>query len=239
MTPKPGQLAMRDPALMAHLGLLGGKGGNFGHERAMRRPMPQQRSIRHPQADFGQDWGLGSTVGYEFGYSPEFGADAASAPAPTANQALAAWHNQHAMARNTERREQMLEPNKGSLVKVQHYFMSLSQSVTLGTAVALNASVNPTTNFRPQRTISNAPTPGFFTITALQVGNVNARIGGTTDAFIFSALAQNVILDLPTITPAYPVSMQGSYGGYIPPGYVAAASYDISLSFVGPASMVG
>lgn len=205
-------LAMRDPAFAAAIGAIGS--GDFG-------------------ADFGAEFG--DDLGYEFGADAP--AATAMVPAPTREQALSAWAQIHQQKAITDRRARMLEPNKGSHVKVETYVMAMSQALTLGTTVALDMSQNPDVNFRPQRVVSNAPAPGFATISNIKLANVSAVVGGTTDAWIFSATAVGTRLDLPTLSPANRASCTGSYSGFVPPGYVAGSAYSFSLSFVGPATM--
>lgn len=230
MKPNARQLAMRDPAMLAQMGVIGGVGMNFGHE-----------SRRSRQATFGQDYGFGSD--YAFGADDQMMAvmtapSAAAVPAPTKQQALGAWAAMHQQAQHTSTRERLIEPNKGSLAKIQKYWMGMTQSVVLGTATALSLSQNPTTNFRPSRFTCNAPAPGFASLTALQISNVNSAIGGGIDAFDFNANAVDQELDLPTISPAIRVSVTGTTTTFVPPGYVNGASYLFSASLKGYATMV-
>lgn len=205
-------LAMRDPAFAASIGAI-------------------------DSADFGADFGVefGDDMGYEFG--ADTAAPAAMVPAPTREQALSAWAEMHQQKALTRRRAGLLEPNKGSAVKVEHYTMGMTQAIVLGTAAALSMSQNPDVNFRPKRVIANAPQPGFATLDNIKAANVSAVVGGSVDAFIFSAVAVNTALDLPTLTPANRISATGNYTGFVPPGYVGGAAYTFGLSFVGPATM--
>lgn len=202
-------LAMRDPARAAALGAI--DGDDFGVE-------------------FGDD--------IEFGYADAWGAEAAMVPAPTKDQALAAFAQQHQMRARTAKRASLLEPNAGSAKKIERYAMSLSQALTLGTAVAISMSQNPDTNIRPSRAVSNAPQPGFVTLDNIKAANVSALIGGTADAFTFSALAVGTTLDLPTLSPANRLSVTGNYTGFVPPGYVSGVAFTFCMTFTGYASVI-
>lgn len=216
MTTNYKNLAMRDPAAAALVGAI--DGDDFGVEFA----------------------GMYSGMGVEFGEDwTQYGADPINVPAPTKEQALSAFAQLHAQKTQAARRARILEPNAGSPVKIETYFMNVSQDLTLGTAnTAISASQNPATNFRPQRVVMNAPAPGFATISDIKASNVSAQIGGTADAYMFSALAVNTHLDLPTLTPANSLTVTGSYTGFVPTSYVAATTYKFCAGFVGPASVI-
>ncbi len=174
----------------------------------------------------------GSDFGVEFGgYAPEFGEDA-----PTPENMQRAWLEKRA----TAQREALLEPNKYSSAKIQRYAFGITQTLTLSTAVALSLSGQPETNIRPQRITCNAPLPAFATLTSIKVANVGVLVGGSVDAYDFSADGVDQALDVPTITPANTVKAIGAYSGLLPSGgYVTATSYIFVMSFKGPASMVG
>lgn len=213
MKPKAGQLAMRDPALASILGILVATGtSDFGGE-------------------FGDDYGA------EFGddYGTEFGDDAGM---PTQQQAIAAWKNQSVQRAHTARRGQLLEPNKGSAIKVERYTFSVNQTLALATSATLTMTGQPDTNIRPQRVSMNAPTPGFASITELKVANVSVTVGGTADAFQFNANGVGQSLDMPTLSPANRATVLGSYSGFVPPGFVGGQAYIFCASFTGPASIV-
>ena len=212
MRPKNRDLAMRDPALAALMGA-------------------------HVGADFGGEFGDDDDMGYEFGF--EFGADAPLAPAqPPPHAAAQLWAKHVSDASATQRRSRLLEPNKGSKVKVERYAFYLNQTLTLGTAVALSASNQPDTNIRPQRISMNAPIPGFCTISNIKVANVSVLVGGTADAYEFNANGVGQALDMPTLSPANRATVTGDYTGVTPPGYAPASSYLFSVGLKGPASIV-
>ncbi len=208
--PNSRNLAMRDPALAAVLGLVGNAGADFGAEFG---------------DDFGTDFGADEAV--------------ALAPTP-ANMQKAWAHYGNAAKRDarTKARERILEPNAGSDVKVERYAFSLNQTLTLGTAVAVSAGGNPDTNIRPQRVSINAPAPGFGTVTEIKVANVSVTVGGIGDMFEYNAMGVGQSLDMPTLSPANRASILGAYNGFVPTGYVGGFSYILCVTFKGPSSIV-
>lgn len=202
-------LALRDPAYAAAIGAIGDDFGvDFGYN-----------------SEFGDDWGA------------EMAQAQVAIPAPTKEQALQAYSQQYQQRAMVARRQALLEPNKGSPLKIEKYSISLSQSLTLGTTVAISANQNPNTNFRCERPVANSPQPGFVTLSGVQVANVNA-LTGDVDTFMWNALAQGTGLSLPTLTPANRVTITGTYTGFVPSSYVGGATYTWIFSLVGYASMV-
>jgi hypothetical protein len=222
---------MRDPALAALLGAL--PGSNFGTESDFG-------------AEFGDDVGddmgddMGDDYGAEFGddYGAEFGAAALTKPSPQA--ALAAWRALRAKRGMTQHRGRLLEPNKGSAVKVERYAFTISQAITLGVATAFTTLTGqPDTTIRPQRVTMNAPTPMFAFIQEIKVANVSVTVGsGLEDAFNYNANGVGASLDMPTLSPANRATVLGAYTGFVPPGFVGGTPVNFSVSFRGPASIV-
>jgi hypothetical protein len=174
-------------------------------------------------SDFGGD--------YRFEGEYEFGEDA-----PTPANMQKAWAEKAA----TKRREALIDPNRGSLAKIQRYAFGISQTLTLETAAVLSMTGNPQTNFRPQRISTNAPAPGFCRLSSMGVANVGVIVGGQVDAFDFTAAGTDQQLDLPTLSPANAVTVGGNYDALLPSGgYVTATSFRFIVSFKGPASMAG
>lgn len=237
MRPNSRQLAMRDPALAAIMGAI--TGTNFGVE-----PRRGGRSV----SSFGDEYGddpfgaddVGDDYGAEFGddYGAEFGAAALARPTPAA--AAAAWRAKRAQMAATARRGRILEPNKGSAVKVEKYAFSISQTITLGTAVSFTTLTGqPDTTIRPQRVSMNAPSPMFAFVQEIKVANVSVTIGsGLEDAWNYNALGVGQALDMPTLSPANRATVLGSYSGFVPPGFVGGTSTTFSVTFKGPSSIV-
>lgn len=224
MKPTAEMLALRDPARAALIGAL--PGSDFGGE-----------------SDFGVDFGVDfgdDDIGDDFGddMGVDFGAAATLAPKITKSAAIAAWKQHHIKKNKTARRAMLLEPNHGSEIKVERYSFAINQTLTLGTAVALSMTGSPDTNIRPQRVMMNAPSMGFCTISEIKVANVSVTVGGTADAFEFGPLAVDATLDMPTLTPSNKATVLGNYTGFLPTGFVLAASYTFVASFKGPASIV-
>ena len=272
--PNQHQLAMRDPALAALLGVLPAGGSDFGYEQRGYDRRPHWEREQHQLAAYDQNLWQNQQAyvpqapatfapGYEFGAGETVVPGAMTAPGGhpghmgghhlhphhpmhPANQAqmLAIWNEHHTRRMHTDRREMLLEPNRGSATKIERYSFALnSDQFTLGGAfgqLLTGLSNRPTVTIRPQRMVTNAPVPGFAYVDNVLVSNVSATVGQSEDAFNFSALAVGVHLDLPTITPANPVSVTASYSGIIPPGYGATGQqYIFVTSFQGPAAIVG
>lgn len=241
MRPNAKTLAMRDPAAAILLGAIAG--ADFGAE-----------SDADFGSDFGDDWGadfgsvfspMGADFGTTFGDIAEMGADfgaaapLALAPKPTAQQMTQMYVNGIKKAAKTEKRQSLLEPNKGSSSKVERYSFAISQAITIGTAVAINMTGSPDVDIRPQRVVCNAPAPLYVFLSLIKVANVTVTVGpGVEDAFDYGALAVGTMLDLPTLTPANRATVQGNYTGFIPPGYVNGTASFFVTSFKGWASIV-
>lgn len=243
MRPSAQSLAMRDPALAAVMGAL--PGTDFGRDprsygrgpvqRAYGpRPMPAPRRQRQP-ADFG----------YGFGY--DYGAEGAPVAAPVHARGghhpemVRAWHHHHQLMGHTAARAALLDPNENSLLKIERYSFSLTNSFTLGGAGTplVDMTLQPNTKIRPQRVVMNAPSPNFVLLSGLQVANVNAFVGDLEDAFTYSALAQGVALDLPTLEPANRLTVSGNYTGFIPPGFATGFPFTFIATVQGPSTIAG
>ena len=119
--------------------------------------------------------------------------------------------------RKTEERGALLDPNKGSSVKVERYDFSLNQSLTIGTAQGVDMTLQPSVTMRPVKLICNVPCQGFVSFLTIQVANVAITIGNATDAFTYTHNATGQI-DCPTICPANRVILTGTYSGRCPSG---------------------
>lgn len=234
--PNASLLAARDPATLAVLGLAASTfGSRFAGEFG---------------ADFGDDYGddygsddddLAASIGAEFG--DDVGAAVAArvrARRPAANPAaLQAWKRQQAMAAKTQRRASILEPNRGSSVKVERYSFAISQAITIGVGVAISLGGSPDVNIRPQRVTMNAPVHMFAFVADIKVANVSVTVGGGfEDAYDYNSNGVGQSLDMPTLSPANRASVLGSYTGLIPPGMVIGFASFFTASFKGPASVI-
>lgn len=253
--PNARQLASRDPALAALTGAIGQNGSHFGGD--------YDHSGFGNEFGYDPEFGidLGGLTMTSQSKSPIAAALASSAvPAalsPSAQNALATlaqgsamqapvpppavaaqlWAKHVSDQERTQERLELLEPNKGSRVKVERYAFAVNATVTLGTASAIDAQGNPDVNIRPQRLSINAPVPGFATISEIKVANVSVTVGGTQDAFDYNANGVGQSLDMPTLSPANRARVLGNYTGLTPTGYIAASSFTICFSFKGPASV--
>lgn len=224
MRPNSKQLAMRDPALAALMGV-DALGADFG-------------------AEFGDD-DYGDELGAEFGdpdaddvgddYGAEFGL--ARRP-PSAQQLAAMWRSRQKRAAVANRRVRLLDPNRGSGLKVERYIMSLAQTLTIGAAAAVALQGQPDCTFRPQRLTVIVPTPSFVILDQIRMANVSIMIGpGAVDAFQFNANGVGQQMDMPTLTPANRATLTGTYTGFA--GGFPVGPYLLSASFIGPANLAG
>jgi len=143
---------------------------------------------------------------------------------------------------STVSRTMLLDPNRDSTVKVERYSFSFSptQNLVLGTASNIPTfTQQPSTSIKGQRVVMNAPVPGFLLISSLQIANVNVLVGGTEDAFTYSAGAQGVMLDLPRLDPQNRATSAGAYTGVLPTGYTQGNSFQFIITLQGPATLAG
>jgi len=243
------EMASRDPALAALVGAI--PGTDFGYSE----PSPQH-SAYLPQAQFGDDYGWGDDYGDDYGFglsafdpSMNIGDDYGfglvrpgvrrpPVPVRRPHPAAAARHPMAATAARTI----LLDPNRGSTVKVERYSFSFSPTanLALGTASSISTfTQQPSASIKPQRVLTNAPQEGFVFLSTLQIANVNVFIGGTEDAFNYNARAQGVMLDLPRLDPQNRATSAGSYSGVLPPGFAAGASFTFIITLQGPATLAG
>jgi len=237
--PNSRALAMRDPALAAAMGILGNPKSNYGGERS-----------RAPSSAFGSEWGSDDGDAGYYGYHGDpsmgfgFGSDTAlAAPAvrgmhPAQVAAIVGKH--HREQARTQQRENLLHPNKGSRVDIERYDFSINQvpNLTFGVASTIAMSIQPSVTVRPQRRVFNAPSYGFATISSILSANVNGLVGGQLDAGVYNHLGVGIHLDLPTLSPANKLAVNGSYTGLTPPGFPAAFSYQFTATFQCPATVV-
>lgn len=235
------QLAARDPALAALVGAI--PGHDFGQDAG---PPPGYG----PQPDFQAGFGFSPFDPYAhsigFGNIYGFGAPPhgpAGAPHPHPHMVHHPHHHPvHHDPTSTYSRSMLLDPNRNSTVKVERYSFSFSPSaaLVLGTASAIASfTAQPSTSIKGQRLVTNAPSPGFVTLSSLQIANVNVFVGTTEDAFTYSAIAQGVMLDLPRLDPQNRATAAGNYTGVLPPGFTAGASFTFVITLQGPSTLAG
>lgn len=143
---------------------------------------------------------------------------------------------------STLSRSMLLDPNRDSTVKVERYSFSFSPTANLLLGTASNIPTftqQPSTSIKGQRVVMNAPVAGFVLISSLQIANVNVLIGGTEDAFTYSAGAQGVMLDLPRLDPQNRATSAGAYTGVLPTGYTQGNSFQFIITLQGPATLAG
>jgi hypothetical protein len=167
------------------------------------------------------------------------------APRPPMHPAAAAAAAQRfelANPASTMSRTMLLDPNRDSKVKVERYSFSFSPTANLVLGTASNIPTftqQPSTSIKGQRVVMNAPIAGFVLISSLQIANVNVLVGGTEDAFTYSAGAQGVMLDLPRLDPQNRATSAGAYTGVLPTGYTQGNSFQFIITLQGPATLAG
>lgn len=257
------QLVMREPALAMLMGALP-QGNNFGFGDdypGVGYGFGLASSV-DPSANMGlPGFGYAPQLGYgygaeevEYGYGDDYGFGAhrrrphphhPAHPAHPAHAHAAAHAAQQMQLRNptsTAARTMLLDPNRDSTVKVERYSFSFSPvtNLVLGTASNIPTfTQNPSTSIKGQRVVMNAPSPGFILVSTLQVANVNVFVGGTEDAFTYSAGAMGVMLDLPRLDPQNRATSAGAYTGVLPAGFTAGNGYQFIITLQGPSTMAG
>ena len=222
MQPTAIELAMRDPAMAA---LMGATPSDFGDEYG---------------AEFGDEGAEFGDEGAEFGAAHHNKGRHHKDLHPEHRALL---EREHHRKMRTHRREMLLEPNKGSSVKIEGYDFSLPQqfpaTITFGTAAGMSATLQPSVTIRPVKMFTNAPCPFFVTLNVVQVANVSALVGGLSDAFAYNMGSNNGSLsNLPTLSPSNRASWSGTYTGATPPGFPLAFVGTFILTFQGPATIV-
>ena len=230
MQPTAIQLAMRDPAMAA---LMGATPSDFGDEYG---------------AEFGDEGAEFGDEGAEFGSTAMFAGHSKHPKHKHGHHQLHPEHQallerEHHRKMRTHKREMLLEPNKGSSVKIEGYDFSLPQqfpsTITFGTPAGMSATLQPSVTIRPVKMFTNAPSPFFCTLNTVQVANVSALVGGISDAFAYNMGSNNGSLsNLPTLSPSNRASWSGTYTGATPTGFPLAFVGTFILTFQGPATIV-
>jgi hypothetical protein len=261
------ELLLREPALAMLMGALPqGNHFGFGDDYGFGLASSFDPSMNLASIGYGFGW-MPPPAAIDYGYGYGFGAPPAGPaapphpmahrPHPAMHPAMAAHpshpahpaHTAHAALRwemanptSTASRTALMDPNRDSSVKVERYSFSFSPSANLVLGTASNIPTftqQPSTSIKGQRVIMNAPVPGFVLISTLQIANVNVLVGGTEDAFTYSAGAQGVTLDLPRLDPQNRATSAGAYTGVLPSGYTSGASFQFIISLQGPATLAG
>lgn len=269
MRPNSAQLAQRDPALAAALGAFSGadygyegrgradfgayspfdpsRNIGFGVDAAMvppppaamMAPPPPNAPAHHKAAWLKMYHGYMGHHGTPPFWDGSYGYYGHGFPSgPHQGFGPDVWAAQQAA---TASRAAILDPNEHSHLKIERYSFSMSpaENFVLSTPVAFEATLQPNTRIRPQRIVMNSPMPNFVILDSLQVANVNVFVGTAEDAFTYSAQAQGVMLDLPTLDPANRATVSGSYTGLLPANYASEFSFQFIVTFQGPSTIVG
>jgi hypothetical protein len=195
--------------------------------------------------DYGDDMGYAGNFGDDMGYSGSFGDDFGAAAAAMAKVPSHPRLAAKRVAVMTSKRENLLNPNKHSLVKTESYKFNVaitnpatSASPLFGTASALAGTNTPDTWFRPERATLNVQDAGLVMVSDIKVGNVSAQVGGQSDGFDLSPLGVGSgRLSLPLMNQSTKASFTGTWSAFIPPARVPGSLYTLTLGFVGWATM--
>jgi len=201
-----------------------------------QQPSPPPPPPPPPQYDDDNGYGYGFGIGYPM--HPGMTHPAYRHHAIHAAHMAHHWMN----PASTASRSLLLDPNRDSIVKVERYSFSFSptQNLVLGTASNIPTfTQQPSTSIKGQRVVMNAPVPGFVLVSSLQIANVNVLVGGTEDAFTYSAGAQGVMLDLPRLDPQNRATSAGAYTGVLPSGYTQGNSFQFIITLQGPSTLAG
>ena len=242
MNPNKEILARRDVATATLMGAIA-QGALFGSEVAMGAAFGNE--YYNPSDRFG---GVAAEIAAEFGEEAGQKVQAALARAPHHGQGgmahpdmHRAWQHMNRMYERSAERSVLLDPNRDSTIKVEHYELPLAEDIIIGTQHIFTAlSTNPQTEFKPTSLVMNAPTPMFAFITDIKAANVSAHVSTfATDAYNFSALATRSHVHLPKLLPQNTVSVQGYYSGLTPPGFLGGTTTTFTATFYGPSTMAG
>jgi hypothetical protein len=226
------QLAMRTPSAAAFLGAFAG--ADFGEDFGGFGGFGLDTAITESERLASQNWRRGNTQ-----TARQLDIDAHSMA--VAHNQLASSHRaqlaDHSLAMRERARLDMLNPNAGLSVKVARYSFPINQNIVIGTGIGINMTLQPSVTIRPQRVVMNSPIPTFIMISAISVANVSVLLGGSDDAFTYSALAVGVHLDMPTLDPSYRATVTGSYGGLVATPYAVGYVFPFTTTFQGPATV--
>jgi len=139
------------------------------------------------------------------------------------------------------RRSILLDPNRGSRIKVENYELPLSCIFTIGTQnLFLTAEANPLVEFKPMGLVCNVPAPNFVYIYDIKAANVSASISHhTSDAWIYNPSSIRSTLNLPRLLPQNNISIHVLHydGCTCPCGFILGTQFRFTATFFGPAEM--
>lgn len=132
----------------------------------------------------------------------------------------------------------LLDPNHGQVLKLGRYSLGLTAMVKLGKQSNVFMSDSPATTIRVKRVIVNVPCPGFLYLSTLLTANVSTAVGGSEDAWAYSAFS-NVEVDYPTLPPSQKLTVSGHYTGLCVLPYRKNTRFLIAVSVFGPSTIAG
>jgi hypothetical protein len=241
--PNSSKLALRDPAMAALMGAIAVNGADFGADGDFGDEMGDfgDEAAAEVAAEMAADYGDEVGAAVQAALTGRGRGRAALARTPANPAAIGAWNKMRAVQARSSARGALLDPNRGSTIKVEEYELPMSEAIVIGTAQTfVGLSTTPQTTFKPEALVCNAPMPGFAFIQDIKAANVSASVSNfLTDAYNYNAQATRSKIALPKLLPQTTVSITGQYTGAIPPGVLAGSASFFTATLYGPSTLAG
>jgi len=157
---------------------------------------------------------------------------------------LMSWADLH--THFATRKERLLHVDDDAQVEIEAYIFSLNPSqfsrgscLVFGEANGWTAHKHPQVTFLPEHLVVNVEVPGLVYLSVIQGTNINAEIGGISDAYTFSSLVKRKV-PLSFVNVVHPwetMEVTGTWSTKVPPDAVAGSAFTMCLDFQGWGSM--
>jgi hypothetical protein len=141
-------------------------------------------------------------------------------------------------AERQARRELILDPNRGQVLKLARYSCTLSRTFTLGKPCALSMKNSPASTIRVKRVVTNVLHANFVMMCLFVTANVAVTLGDVEDAVTYAPFS-NVRVDWATMSPMNEFAFSGYYTGLCPAPYMLNNDFTFTISLFGPAHLAG
>lgn len=131
-------------------------------------------------------------------------------------------------------RELKPKPEEVKEVIKHRYSCTINKRLQLGSARSFYVSISPERGFTPDRLVMNAPCYGFITIKRIWIGDT-LLVGGSEDAFSYSASNTTMKLSVPYISEYDEIQLEADYNGMCPAPFCVSAPYLFCATFQGEA----
>ncbi len=157
---------------------------------------------------------------------------------------LTSWADLH--THWATRKERLLHVDDDAQIEIEAYVFSLNPSqfsrgsyLVFGEANGWTAFKNPQVTFLPEHLVVNVEVPGLAYLDVVQGTNINAAIGGTSDAFTFSSLVKRKVplSFINVVSPWETMQVTGTWSSKVPPSDVKGSLFTLALDFQGWGSM--